>query len=41
MEVTRREFLVMSGVFGAGVAMSSLGLDMGPMRAYADELKVN
>jgi len=39
MEVTRREFLVFSGVAGAGLALSSLGVDMGPVEAYAAELK--
>jgi hypothetical protein len=29
MTVTRREFLAISGVVGAGLALSSLGLDMG------------
>ena len=41
MDVTRREFLVISGVVGAGVALSSLGLDLGPTKAYADELKID
>lgn len=41
MSVTRREFLVISGLAGAGVALSSLGLDMGPAKAYADELKID
>jgi len=40
MDVTRRDFLVISGVVGAGVALSSLGLDLGPAKAYADELKI-
>jgi formate dehydrogenase major subunit len=39
MKVTRREFLAISGVVGAGLTMSSLGVDLGPARAYADELK--
>ena len=39
MTVTRREFLAISGVVGAGLALSSLGLDMGPVKAYAAELK--
>ncbi len=39
MGVTRREFLVISGVLGAGVALSSLGLDLGPTKAYADAAK--
>lgn len=41
MAVTRREFLVISGVFGAGLALSSLGVDMGPVKAYAAELKID
>ena len=41
MELTRRGFLVISGVVGAGVALSSLGLDLGPIKAYADEVKIN
>lgn len=41
MDVTRREFLVISGVVGAGVALSSLGLDLGPAKAFADELKID
>ena len=39
MTVSRREFLVISGVAGAGLALSSLGIDMGPVKAYAEELK--
>ena len=41
MDVSRREFLIISGVFGAGVGLSSLGLDLGPVKAYADELKID
>jgi formate dehydrogenase major subunit len=41
MDVSRREFLVISGVFGAGVGLSSLGLDLGPVKAYAAELKMD
>ena len=41
MDVTRREFLVVSGVVGAGLTLSSLGLDLGPARAYADKLKID
>jgi formate dehydrogenase major subunit len=41
MTVTRREFLVFSGVVGAGLALSSLGLDLGPVKAYAAELKID
>ncbi len=39
MGVTRREFLFISGAMGAGVALSSLGVDMRPVVAYAEELK--
>lgn len=39
MSISRRDFLVMSGVVGAGLALSSLGIDTGPIKAYADELK--
>jgi formate dehydrogenase major subunit len=41
MNVTRREFLVISGALGAGAALSSLGLDLGPTNAYANELKID
>ncbi len=41
MDVSRREFLIISGVFGAGVGLSSLGLDLGPVKAYADDLKMD
>jgi formate dehydrogenase major subunit len=42
MDVTRREFLVISGAVGAGLTLSSLGIDMGPAKAYAAGLdKVN
>jgi formate dehydrogenase major subunit len=41
MDVSRREFLVISGVLGAGVGLSSLGLDLGPVKAYAAELKID
>ncbi len=42
MDVTRREFLVISGAIGAGLTLSSLGVDLGPAKAYAAELeKVN
>jgi formate dehydrogenase major subunit len=39
MRMTRREFLALSGTMGAGVALSSLGIDMRPVLAYAEELK--
>jgi formate dehydrogenase major subunit len=38
MEITRRGFLTVSGAVGSGLALSSLGIDLGPLRAYADEL---
>ncbi len=41
MEVSRRDFLAISGAVGVGLALSSLGVDMGPAKAYADGLKVN
>ncbi len=40
MNLSRREFLVISGAAGAGVALSSLGIDLGPTRAYADDVKI-
>ena len=39
MKVTRREFLVGSGTLVGGLALSSLGIDLGPLIAYADEMK--
>ncbi len=39
MGVTRREFLAVSGALGAGLALSSLGIDLGPLNAYAEEIK--
>jgi len=39
MKVTRREFLVGSGTFVGGLTLSSLGIDLGPLTAYADEMK--
>jgi len=39
MRMTRREFLALSGTLSAGVALSSLGIDMRPLLAYAEELK--
>lgn len=38
MELTRRGFLNLSGAVGSGVALSSLGINLRPTRAYADEL---
>jgi len=39
MKVTRREFLVGSGALVGGLALSSLGIDLGPVMAYAEEMK--
>ncbi len=39
MGITRREFLTVSGAMGAGLALSSLGMDLGPIRAYAQEIR--
>jgi formate dehydrogenase major subunit len=39
MKVTRRDFLVGSGTFIGGLTLSSLGIDLGPLIAYADEMK--
>lgn len=38
MEMTRRGFLIVTGAVGSGVALSNLGIDIGPVRAYAAEL---
>jgi len=38
MEITRRGFLIATGAVGSGVALSTLGLNIDPVRAYADEL---
>jgi formate dehydrogenase major subunit len=38
MQITRRGFLTMTGAVGGGVALSSLGLNLNPTKAYADEL---
>jgi formate dehydrogenase major subunit len=39
MRLTRREFLTVSGAVGAGLTLSSLGIDLGPLSAYAEEIK--
>lgn len=39
MKMTRRTFLEVAGCLGAGAAMSMLGLDLGPLAAYAAEAK--
>jgi formate dehydrogenase major subunit len=41
MNFTRREFLVFSGAVGAGIALTSLGVDLGPAKAFAAELKID
>ena len=38
MELTRRGFLNLSGAVGSGIALSSLGINLIPTRAYADQL---
>lgn len=38
MEITRRGFLSMSGAIGSGIALSGLGINLSPVKAYADEL---
>jgi len=38
MDITRRGFLNLSGAIGSGIALSSLGINLKPARAYADEL---
>ena len=38
MQITRRGFLTLSGAVGGGVALSTLGLNLKPTRAYAEEL---
>lgn len=39
-QITRREFLKLSGVTAAGVALTSLGFDLQPVHAYAQELRI-
>jgi formate dehydrogenase major subunit len=41
MTVTRRDFLKISGAVGVGLAFSTLGVDLGPVKAYAEELKID
>lgn len=38
MEMTRRGFLIVTGAVGSGVALSTLGLNIDPVQAYAEEL---
>jgi len=39
MGVTRREFLAFSGALGAGLTLTSLGVNLGSLNAYAEEIK--
>ncbi|MBP1749147.1 MAG: formate dehydrogenase, alpha subunit [Deltaproteobacteria bacterium] len=39
MKVTRRDFLVKSSTLVGGLALSSLGIDLSPVIAYAEEMK--
>jgi formate dehydrogenase major subunit len=39
MKVTRRDFLVGSGTLIGGLTLSSLGINLEPLVAYADEMK--
>jgi formate dehydrogenase major subunit len=39
MALTRRKFLAGSGALIGGLALSSLGIDLGPVLAYAEEMK--
>jgi len=38
MEITRRGFLTLSGAIGSGITLSSLGINLIPVKAYAEEL---
>jgi formate dehydrogenase major subunit len=40
MHISRRGFLTLSGAVGGGIALSSLGLNLNPTRAYAEELEI-
>ena len=39
MSLTRRQFLAGSGALVGGLALSSLGIDLSPVIAYAEEMK--
>jgi formate dehydrogenase major subunit len=39
MNVNRREFIQITGAAAAGIAVSGLGFDLGPVRAHAQMLK--
>jgi formate dehydrogenase major subunit len=38
MAISRRGFLALSGSIGSGIALSSLGIDLNPVKAHAEEL---
>ncbi len=38
MAISRRGFLAMSGSIGSGIALSSLGINLNPVKAHAEEL---
>ena len=38
MEITRRGFLTLTGAIGSGITLSSLGINLIPTKAYAEEL---
>ncbi|OPY92332.1 MAG: Formate dehydrogenase subunit alpha precursor [Syntrophaceae bacterium PtaU1.Bin231] len=38
MEITRRGFLTLSGTIGSGIALSTLGLDLSPLKAHAADI---
>lgn len=38
MQITRRGFLTLTGAVGGGIALSTLGINLNPTRAYATEL---
>jgi len=38
MQITRRGFLALTGTIGGGAALSGLGINLNPIRAYAEEL---
>lgn len=40
MNVTRRDFIKISGTVVAGVTLSQLGFDLSPVQAYATELRI-
>lgn len=40
MGITRRTFMKVTGAGLAGLALGRLGLDLGPVQAYASELKI-